>query len=614
MTQTPSFALSPDSSAPRSAGVPRRGRGCVFFNYGEAYALRLIVALHSLRRVYHGPVTTILAPDDTGRSLHDTLRELDSDVVFSDELSKSWDRHRLFLDSPYETTLSFDSDLVFFEPIDPLWEPLEREGVLLTRFYPAPYGVDGTKEAPGWSNRVRFLERVRHLVDEETYKLALSRMTNDRIDINIGVMGISRPLGDGFLADWSERMERDRSRRIPLMDEMLVVALAARHRHFLAGEEWNCPADEFCRRTSLADARIIHYFADGQRVHGIRLGRNPSTWAGTKWYEAHYRAACRFPLRRLQRDDPTFTGRAGRLLAPGPGHLTGRLRREARRRCAHWWARAVRHAVKDVAFPAQQSVLALLASLGYRARLRGAGGVTVIILSYKRMANIPRIVRSSLLCGFVDRVVVSNNNPEVDLRPYLTIRDPRLELRQQPEHRGPSYRYDLARECAADYYICIDDDVFPFPWQLRRLFRSLVADPSAPRGTGGQVYDRRKAGLVELRPKAFSLRDQTRTVDVIWQIHAFTRRHLDAYFEIVENMGMENSSIHSSEDIIISFAGSGLPVLEDVGHVFKCPSGTEPGIATHNRKGFFDYRRDLYLRVSGNLPESTETRSVTRRV
>jgi len=60
-----------------------------------------------------------------------------------------------------------------------------------------------------------------------------------------------------------------------------------------------------------------------------------------------------------------------------------------------------------------------------------------------------------------------------------------------------------------DFFICIDDDVFPSPWQLRRLFASLVADPSVPRGLGGHIYDERRRWFVEKRSSPWFRRDQT---------------------------------------------------------------------------------------------------------
>src|SRR5581483_8442512 len=204
-----------------------------------------------------------------------------------------------------------DSDLLFVAPIEPLWEPVERDGVLVTRFYPPPYGVDKS----GWPNRVQLLNGVRHLVDADTYAEALRRLLDERVDVNVGVMGISRPRGDAFLHDWAEGMEKGRSADIPLLDEMLTLALLPKHHHFLADEKWNCPADEFFRRTNLADACVIHYFADGWRVGRIRIGRNPATWAGQKWYRAHAGMSRRLDLAAWERSDPTFTGPLRRAAA-----------------------------------------------------------------------------------------------------------------------------------------------------------------------------------------------------------------------------------------------------------------------------------------------------------
>lgn len=286
----------------RPTEVPAQ-RGCVFFNFGAGCALRLLVAVSSLRTHYHGPVTVFLVPDRFSSALARDLEALKVDVTFMEGLSKSFDRHRLFEASPYPTTLMLDSDLLFTGPIDPLWDEIEREGVLFTRFYPSPYGVDGTEAAQGIGSRVALLANLKPIIDPELFEQATRRMFEDRIDINAGVMGISRPKGDAFLSDWSKLMEKGRGRSIDLLDEISVVALSAKHQHYLADEIWNCPADEYFRRTNLADAKIIHYFGDGSRVYSNQLGRNPHTWAGRKWFEACVETQKRIDLREWVKRD-----------------------------------------------------------------------------------------------------------------------------------------------------------------------------------------------------------------------------------------------------------------------------------------------------------------------
>lgn len=296
----------------------RSGRGCVFFSFGTGFALQLLVSIHSLRKYYDGPITVFLAPEKHGEALRRDIEKLGAEVAYLENLSRSCDRHRIFRESPYETTLSFDSDVIFRGPIDDLWEPLEREGVLVTRFYTPPYGIDGTKEAPGEVNRMELLGNLHGFVDEAAFERAVRRVKCDRTDINIGVLGISRPNGDAFLADWSRLMERGRDKSIPILDEVLVVALIDDYAHYQADEVWNCPADEFFRMTNIADAVILHYFGDGYRALGDqRMGRNARTWAGKKWYEAYYETAAVLDLTPWRRLDRKFDKRVERPFAHG---------------------------------------------------------------------------------------------------------------------------------------------------------------------------------------------------------------------------------------------------------------------------------------------------------
>src|SRR4051794_6086885 len=96
----------------------QEGRGIVIFHFGYAYALRLLVCLYTLRKHYAGPVTVFLRDDKAGRRLAPLLEKLDINVEMKPWLTRSFDRHKVFLESPYSTTLSIDSDTIFQGPID----------------------------------------------------------------------------------------------------------------------------------------------------------------------------------------------------------------------------------------------------------------------------------------------------------------------------------------------------------------------------------------------------------------------------------------------------------------------------------------------------------------
>ncbi len=310
--------------------VKQEGRGIVIFHFGYAYALRLLVCLYTLRKHYAGAVTVFLRDDKAGRELRPIIESLGIRVEIKQGFSQSFDRHRVFLESPYASTISIDSDTVFQGPIDELWEPLEQAGALLTRFRAHPYGVEGTPERRGWGDRVALLDGVKSLLAPQDYNAAFERLVLQGIDVNIGLMGFSRPTGDEFLLDWADHMERGRDLKASIMDEMLINGLHGRHRCNLVDDKWNCPASEFYRLTSVTDARMIHYFADGSRIFGARMARSTSSLAGRIWLKAYAEADQHLDLKRWRKHDSYFDGplrRLARFCANQPHALMYTLRR-----------------------------------------------------------------------------------------------------------------------------------------------------------------------------------------------------------------------------------------------------------------------------------------------
>lgn len=264
-------------------------QGCVFFNFGTSRVIQLFVAIHSLRQVYRGPITLFLIngephQDRIGAQIQEAFNVSIFWIDHPQSITFSTNKQLSLQLSPYRTTIAFDSDLLFVKPIDPLWKPLEEKGILLTRFFPNPYGVDGTAENPGFANRIQYINDVKHLLNDDEYRQTIKQILVDEIDVNTGVVGYVKGKGDAFLKDWVERIEKGHS--LMLIDEIMAVSLLHRYPHFLADEKWNCPADEFFRRTNIRDAAVIHYFADGIRLPfgNIVLGRAGHTWASIKWF------------------------------------------------------------------------------------------------------------------------------------------------------------------------------------------------------------------------------------------------------------------------------------------------------------------------------------------
>lgn len=231
------------------------------------------------------------------------------------------------------------------------------------------------------------------------------------------------------------------------------------------------------------------------------------------------------------------------------------------------------------------------------ARFPDDARLTVILLSYRRPHNIQPIAERVLRCGFVDRLVISNNNPALRLADFLKLEAldrARLEVVDQATVCRPIKRFEIARDLPGNYFLAIDDDVFLRPRQLEALFRGLLAEPATPRGIIGQVM-----GSVSpegrLRYQMAERRDAA--IDVLNRAYLFTAAHRDRFFELLEALYAIDPTrrpLAFGDDVVLSFSGASRPVIQDVGPVIYCPSGDDPAVARWLEPGFHDYRTALY--------------------
>jgi len=235
---------------------------------------------------------------------------------------------------------------------------------------------------------------------------------------------------------------------------------------------------------------------------------------------------------------------------------------------------------------------------------RGAK-LTVILLSYGRPRNIQRIAERVLRCSFVDRLVISNNNPAIRLNDFLHLDSPRLEVINQATACRPLKRFELARDLPGEHFLALDDDVFLLPKQLEAAFRGLLAEPATPRGVIGQVM-----GAIgpdgQLRYDLAARR--TAPVDVLNRVYFFTAAHRDRFFELLDTLYAIDPTrrpLAFGDDVVLSFSGANIspsaavagatrPMVQDVGHVLYCPSGDDPAVARWLEPGFQAYRSALY--------------------
>jgi len=212
------------------------------------------------------------------------------------------------------------------------------------------------------------------------------------------------------------------------------------------------------------------------------------------------------------------------------------------------------------------------------------------------MKHVDPQVRNILKCQFVDKIIVSNHNPEVRIENMVKIRDERLVFINQKSRRGCGYRWIIANEINPEYLIVVDDDILLFPSQLRTLFKNLIEEPEIPHGISGMLH--LDDGEFEFHEK------ENMQVDYLCETYAVSRQNLNRYLELVKFLANQNSlsmMIESSADfMLISQTGSQNPKIHNVGRLFRCPTFNEPGVAVHKDQDF-DTSMVAVSRVLDNL-------------
>ena len=223
--------------------------------------------------------------------------------------------------------------------------------------------------------------------------------------------------------------------------------------------------------------------------------------------------------------------------------------------------------------------------IGLKCRLDMSQKATVLIAYFNpiRMRHINHQLRNILKCEFVGKIIISNHNPHVQINQLIKVNDERIVIVHQDTRRGCGHRWLVAHDFSPEYLIVVDDDVLIFPWQLRQLFKVLVAEPEIPHGFAGMTLNTNK----EL---TYYERDE-REVDFIGEVYAITGEQLKKYFVLrngffAENNILSNNVENFADFILISKSGTQKPKIHNAGRLFRCSTYDTAGIALHKEHEF----------------------------
>jgi hypothetical protein len=205
---------------------------------------------------------------------------------------------------------------------------------------------------------------------------------------------------------------------------------------------------------------------------------------------------------------------------------------------------------------------------------------TTVLITYfspVRMKKINHQIRNILKCDFVERLIISNHNPDIDIHQKIHAQDPRLVVLNQPVKRGCGFRWFVASDFDPDYLIVIDDDLLLFSTQVADLFRHLLQDPEIPHGL---------AGMIHLPGNGFDYRDrEDEPVDLLCEVYAITRDQLQKYMHINSQLSEDGNIariVNATADfVVISQTGNAKPKIHDLGRLFRDETFQEEGIAVH---------------------------------
>lgn len=246
-------------------------RGVIFFNFGNKCMARLLVAVHTLRKVYDGPVTMMFAKDDEwNMKVSDVFKNQYNCDIYWFDLEKTVNRNlksvlkpTLFELSPYDTTVMFDGDLVFTKPFDELWSWAEDHGFVVTHFM-------------GWlSSGKSMTKRIKNVLGDVFNEKQMTAALDSHPAVNVGVLAHNKEKGRKLLRKWKQVTKQVAGKFIA--DEIAMQGVYIWYDHFVADETFNYSCHY---GPILENAKIIHYH--GNKHTGLHRQSSRLWWATVK--------------------------------------------------------------------------------------------------------------------------------------------------------------------------------------------------------------------------------------------------------------------------------------------------------------------------------------------
>lgn len=243
-------------------------KGVILFNFGDKCMARLLVAVHTLRKVYDGPVTLMFAQNDEHNEkvasvftdvYNCNIQWFDLDRTVRRNL-KSVLKPMFFELSPYENSLMFDGDMIFTKKFDELFDWTDENGFVVTHFM-------------NWlSNGKSMTKRIKSVLGDVFNEKQMNAALDHHPAVNIGVLGHHKKKGRKLLRKWKEITQKVAGKFIA--DEIAMQGVYIWYDHYVAPATYNYSCHY---GTDINEAKIIHYH--GNKHTGLHRQSSRLWWA-----------------------------------------------------------------------------------------------------------------------------------------------------------------------------------------------------------------------------------------------------------------------------------------------------------------------------------------------
>lgn len=216
--------------------------GVIYYNSGRKMIVRLAVSLHTLRKVYSGPVT-ILIDNDGKEECKELAKLYNCDIIEANyEYNQS---NSVYLNAcrsgeltPYDITIWIDSDTIILKSFDELFNFANIHEFAIAQF-------------SSWTTMGRSIKK-RILAWKGIYPELMDAAVNFGPAINCGVFSFRKD--SRLVQDWYSLAEKGNINFIP--DEVCCQIMLHKYPHIIVDPVYNTS----CKYGTITDdTRIIHF-------------------------------------------------------------------------------------------------------------------------------------------------------------------------------------------------------------------------------------------------------------------------------------------------------------------------------------------------------------------